>query len=284
MGSAHSEVSVYLIRPPASAAALLENEILVQRKWDIARHAIGSASAAPFPNESSGEAGSAGDSVTGQVERLRAILSGWRRPLAEARSDEVYVASVSSPRSGFVAVVGVDGELRLVVGLSGHLSTDLESQVVACRLGSGVGVKVKSQESEAALRQLYEWADRESASAFAGLGVSSALRRRRLVNRIDAAIESAPPHSRSRRLVTAAKARRVAAAQHSAAIEAELELLALAALPDDEWLAAVAKLEPTRAASDEAPRSKRGLEIHALLLLCSGTSRRPKCQTAESAV
>jgi hypothetical protein len=281
MGSAHSEVSVYLIRPPASAAHLLESEILVQRKWDVARHAVGSAGTPPFPGQSFGEAGSAGESVTRQTERLRAILSGWRRPLSEVRSDEVYVASVSSPRLGFLAAVGVDCELRLVVALSGHLSTDLESQVVACRLGSGVDVKTNSREHEAALRKLHEWADRESASTLAGLADSSAVRRRHLVSRIDAAIERSPPHSRSRRLAVAAKARRVAAAQHSAAIEAELESLTAAPLSDDEWLTAVAKLEPTRATSAEAQRSKPGLTVHALLLLCCGASKRVHCLQLE---
>ncbi len=277
MGSAHSEVSVYLIRPPASAAALLENEILVQRKWDIARHVVGSASTAPFPDRSSIESRAARESVTTQTERLRAILSGWRRAIAQVNGDEVYAASASSPCSGFVAAVSVDDERSLVVSLSGQPTTDIESQITACRLGNAVDVQAARVEYEVALRQLHEWADQKSASALAGLSDSSALRRRSMMNRIDSAIESAPPHSRGRRLTIAAKARRVAASQQSAAIEAELESLARAPLSDDEWLVAVAKLEPTRAASVKTPRNTRGLEIHALLLLCSDTSRRAQC-------
>ena len=273
MGSAHSAVSVYLIRPPASAAALLENEILVQRKWEFARHAVGSASTAPFPDRSSVESRAAGESVTSQTERLREILSGWRQAIAQVNGDEVCVASASSPRSGFVAAVSVDGEPSLVASLSGQLTTELESQITACRLANGVDVQTARVDFEVALQQLHEWADRESASALAGLSDSSALRRRSLVNRIDAAIENAPPHSRGRRLTIAAKARRVAASQQSAAIEAELESLARAPLSDDEWLVAVAKLEPTRAASVKTPRNTRGLGIHALLLLCSDTPR-----------
>ena len=292
MGSAHAQVSVYLLRPPASAAALLENENLVQRKWNIARLAVGSATTPPFADQSSVERGAGVESVTRQTETLRAILGGWRRPdlfagdprviscskdahrlnpIARGQDDEVSVASVSSGQSGFFAVVSVDGEPRLVVRLSGQLSGDLESQIAACRLGSGVDVQTNCLEYEVALQQLREWAERESASVMASLADSSALRRRRLVNRIDMAIENAPPHSRSRRLVTAAKARHVAAAQHSAAIETELELLARAPLSDDEWLTAVAQLDSARTAFAKAPTNKRGLQVHALLLLRSAS-------------
>ena len=277
MGSDHSEVGVYLIRPPASAAALLENEILVQRKWDIARRAVGSANSPPFPDQSSVEVCGAAESVASRTERLRAILDAWRRPIAQLHSDDVWVASVSSPRSGFVAVVTVDGKLRLVVRLSGKLSSDLESQIIACGLGNGIDVQTNRSDCDAAMQHLSEWADCEAASVLAGLGDSSALRRRRLVNRIDAAIESAPPQSRRRRLTIAAKARRAAAAQQSAAIEAELESLAAAPLSDDEWLAAVAKLEPSQRASVNPPKNTHGIGIHALLILCGDASRQAQC-------
>jgi hypothetical protein len=269
MGSAHSAVSVYLLRPPPSAAALLENEILVQRKWDIARQAVGSASIAPFPNQSRVGSDLGSEGVTRQTERLRAILGGWRRPVVSPKGDEMLVASASSLRSGFVAVVAVDSEPRLVVGLSGRLSTDLDSQILACRLASDVDAETSSQDYEAALQQLREWADRENASALAGLTDSSALRRRRLVNRIDTSIENAPPHSRGRRLTIAAKARRVAASQHSAAIEAELESLTRAPLSDDDYLLALARLDSAQGVVTRAPTSARGPQVHALLLLRS---------------
>jgi hypothetical protein len=266
MGSAHSAVSVYMIRQPASAASLLDSELLVQRKWNVARRAVGSASNSPFPSRSSVESDAAGESVTKQTEKLREILNGWSRPLIPKEHDGVFVASVSSPHPGFLAVVTVDAKPSMVVGLSGQLSTDLDSQIIACLSGTGVDVETDSEECEAALQQIREWADRDSASALAGLTDSSALRRRRVVNRIDKAIESAPPHSRRRRLSIAAQARRVAASQHSAAIEAELESLGAAPLSDDEWLAAIAKLEPIRAASHNM-RINRRLRIHTVLLL-----------------
>jgi hypothetical protein len=265
MGSAHSAVTVYMIRPPASAAALLENEILVQRKWVMARRVIGSSAVPPFADQSSCESEPAVDSVTQQTETLRAILAEWRRP--RSFSTDLCTASVSSTQSGFLAAISVDGKLSLVVSLSGQLSTELKFQIAACRLAGGIECRTDCVDYEDALEQIRGWFDHESASAMAGLANSSAPGRRRLVTRIDAAIERAPPHSRSRRLVIAAKARNVAAAHHSAAVEEELDSLTRAPLSDDEWLAAVAGFDSARAESVRAPTSNHGLQIHALLLL-----------------
>lgn len=248
MGSSHSAVSVYLIRPPASAATLLENEILVQRKWDIARRA---------------------ESVAQQTEKLRAILVGWRRSEVEAQDDEPLVAAVSSPQSGFLAAITVGEKTSLVVSLSGQPSTNIESQIVASRLADGVDVGTGRAEYQNALREIREWLERESASELAGIANSAAPRRNRLVSRIDAAIENAPPQSRSRRLAAAAKARFVAAAPHGAAIEEELESLARSHMSDDDWLAAVAQLDSARAVRLRA--EVPGLQIHAVLLMRPGS-------------
>jgi hypothetical protein len=272
MGFQHSAVSVYLIRPAASAAALLESEMLVQRKWAIARHAVGAANASRFPGSSAVETDTVRESVTKRTEELRAILSGWCRPCVEEDRDDILVASITSPRSGFIAVVSVNAEPRLVVSLSGQLSTDLDAQIVACLSASGVDVETNTDEYQIALEQLRKWADHASASTLAGLADSRALGRRRLVNRIDKAIECAPPQSRGRRLTIAAKARRVATSQHSAAIEAELASLGASQLPDDEWLAAVARLESGRATSGTIGDNS-GLTVHTVLLLCSASPR-----------
>ena len=214
-----------------------------------------------------------GDSVTKQTEKLRAILTDWRRPVMPEDVDDVSVASVSSPCRGFLAAVSVGAEPNLVVALASRLSTDLDSQIIASGLSNGLEIKTNPQECEDALEQIRKWAGRESAAALAGLTDSSVLCRRRIVNRIDRAIESAPPHSRSRRLQLAAKARRVAAAQHGSAIEAELESLSGNPVSDDDWLASVARLESAGSASPPTGDTRR-LEIHALLLMRRDSSKR----------
>ena len=264
MGSKHSTVTVYLIRPPASAAALLKNEIVVQRKWEIARRVIGSAATPPFLDQAAIGSDSGVESMTRKTERLREILYSWVRP--HTSDDEPRIASVASTQQGFVAAVTVRGEPNLVVSFSGRVSTDLDSQIAACVVGCGIDVQTDIMECRSALRQIREWFKRDSALAIAGLGNSSVLRRKRLVTRIDAAIENAPPHSRTRRLTIAAKARRVATSQHSAATEAELESLGRASLSDDEWLAAVAHLDSARVNPSGERTQENGLEIHGLLL------------------
>jgi superfamily II DNA or RNA helicase len=264
MGSKHSTVTVYLIRPPASGVALLENEIVVQRKWDIASRVIGSAGTPPFLDQTSIGSDPGVESMTRKTERLRGILYSWCRPHT---SDEgPRVASVASTRKGFVAVVTAHGEASLLVSFSGRASTDLDSQIAACLLGSGIDVQTDFVECRSALREIRQWFEQDSTLDIAGLGSSSVLRRKRVLTRIDAAIEKAPPHSRTRRLAIAAKARRVATAQHSAATEAELESLGRASLSDDEWLAAVAHLDSARVNPSGERTQKHGLEIHGLLL------------------
>jgi superfamily II DNA or RNA helicase len=271
MGSKHSTVTVYLIRPPASAAALLETEIVVQRKWDIARRIIGSAGTPPFPDQASIGSDHDVESMTRQTERLRAILNSWRRP--HTSDDKPCIASVASTQQGFIAAMTVRGEPSLVVSFAGRVSPDLDSQIAACLLGRGFDVKTDFVEYRSALRQIRQWFDQDSALDIAGLGNSSSLRRKRLVTRIDAAIENAPPHSRTRRLAIAARARRVATSQHSAATEAELESLGRASLSDDEWLAAVAHLDSARVKPSGKPTQQHDLEIHGLLLFTREVER-----------
>jgi hypothetical protein len=100
----------------------------------------------------------------------------------------------------------------------------------------------------------------------AGVSFSKSLNRRRLVNRIDRAIESAPPHARSSRRRVAAQARDVVASQQSAAIEAELASLADSDLADDEWLEAIAQIRPSSHSTPQRA-ADRDLSIRALLLL-----------------
>jgi len=290
MGSTHSAVSVYLIRPPATAAALLENEILVQRKWDIARRAVGSAATPPFPDDLPCEGEAGVESVAHRTERLRSILDRWRRPdssfidhragscateeleaMVSVQNDDVFIASIFSSQQGFLAAVSAAGKHDLLVSLDGKLSADLDSQIAACHLACGVDAQTDRIECQAALQKIREWFDRESASGIAGLATSRAQLRKRLVARVDASIENAPPHSRNRRLQTAAKAREVAASPHSAAIEADLELLVRAHMPDDDWLAAIAQLDSARPESVRARADTPGLQIHALLLLRHGS-------------
>lgn len=257
MSSPHSVVRAYLFRPPASAAALLESEAIITRKWTIARQSVGTgrspiADAAP----------AAGDSITRLTEDLRSCLETWRRP--HSQNAETLIAAVSSPRQGFVAAVNLAGSTRLLVNLSGITSTAVAWQLPACRLAAGVDVDAGADDFHDALAQISVWRETELASTLAGTADSSSLNRRLLVARIDSAIDSAPPHSRALWMETASRARRVVATHHSAASEADLDALASSSLPAEEWLSAVARFD-TRASP--SPSGKTELTVYALLLL-----------------
>jgi hypothetical protein len=279
MGSPHDEIHTYLIRPPASANAALGIERLITRKWDVAQRTVGSTALSPLGDSANNSIGRA-KSVSHLTEALRTILETWRaqhgqrytNPPNSESVDEICVAAVESRESGFVAAVTIDEQLVLVGSLSSNVSSDVESQLAACRLGVGPDVEVDYDDFKRAQTDIEKWAEAESAAAIAGISLSRALRRRRLVNRIDRAIESAPPQSRSSRLAIASCARRVAATPQNAAIEADLVLLADSDLGDDEWLQAIAGLQLDR--QSHRPRAmNRSLAVHALLLLrCAAPS------------
>ncbi len=260
MSSPHSVVHAYLVRPPASAIALLESEAIITRKWNIARNSVG-AGRSPLSEASRVP----GESVTRRTEQLRSCLENWHRP--HSTSSETLLAAVSSSRAGFLAVVNFAGSTRLLANLSGTTSTDITSQLSVCSLARGPDVCSSTSNFEDALAQISAWHETESASTLAGTADSSSLHRRRLIARIDSAIDAAPPHSRSLWIETASRARRVVAAQRSAAIEVELDALATSSLPSEEWLNAVAKFD-----TPVLPSSSVEVEfkVYALLLLRTG--------------
>ena len=273
MGSVHPRVHVYLIRPPASAAALLGSELLVQKKWRAAKHAIGSSTRQPFADARSTPAIpiSLLDSVPEKTEQVRRILEHWRRsePMVErigaAESRDAHVASVQAAHSGFLAALSVDDQPFLLSSISGRVSTDLDSQIAACLSCEGVELETDPENHLGVVNQIRAWFDHDRAAEFAGVGGSRPRSQRRLLGRIDAAIESSPPHLRISRSQVAARARSIATGEHGTALEAELDLLAHSLLPDDQLLAAVAALDSKRV---EAYGSHHAtLTIHAVLLL-----------------
>ncbi len=274
MGSLHERVHVYLLRPPASAAALLRNELLVRGKWTKAKRAIGSSAEAPFALQPEAEKeGTLLESIPAKTERLRGMLESWRRPQLPSESHDVAVASVTAQRSGFVAAVSIRDEPLLLSSVSGCVTAELDSLIAACRLCDGKALETDSADYDVAIDQINRWFVHDLASISAGVAGSRSRARKRILARIESAIQSSPPHVRSRRSRAAAGARNVATSQHGAAIEAELEALVRSPLSDEDWLEAVAELEPTHRSSRRAAPRRSVLKIHALLLLRSTTRR-----------
>jgi hypothetical protein len=182
-----------------------------------------------------------------------------------AESLDGDVASVQATHSGFVAALSVNDQPFLVSSISGRVSTDLDCQIAACSSCEGLELETDPENYLGVVDQIRAWFHHDRAAESAGVGGSRPRARKRLLSRIDAAIESSPPHVRISRSRDAARARSIAAGEHGAALEAELDLLAHSLLPDDQLLAAVAALDSKRVWEHGSHPAK--LTIHAMLLL-----------------
>lgn len=276
LGSTHSRVHVYLLRPPASAAAVLRSELILQRKWRTAKGAIGSGSKAPFQCDVDLDAASALlESVPARAQRLRAIFERWCGPQPGSAYSDVDVATVYAPAVGFVAAVSVAGRPLLLASVRGGVSAKLDTQIEACLLCEGAEVKTDPDAYRDAVAQIHAWLEHYLASSTAGVAGSHSRVQPQILQRIESAIRNAPPHVRTARSLLAARARTIATIQHGAALEAELALLARSQLPDHEWLEAVAGLDSDGQSQQRIARLPPTPTIHALLLLRPRSRRSP---------
>jgi hypothetical protein len=267
MGSRHHSVRVYQLRPPASAEGILHEERLVATKWDVARRLIGANPVAPLPSQNHTDRSPS--SVPARTERLRTILARWASSASNCLlpDERIHVAAIRASESGFIAA-GYFGDAPFLLTCRGEtLSVDLDAQIAACLLGEDESMDVDSVEYDRARRAIQEWIDCREASVSAGSAVPPPARRKRLLNRIDAALHNVAPHVRTSRAAVAARARAVASDWHGAAIERELETLTDSPMPDDDWLNALASLS----ARPPNPQKTDGLvfQLRALLLLRS---------------
>ncbi len=294
MGSPHTRVYVHVLRPPSSAVAALDSEMIVQRKWAIAKGSVGTSApnplAEPIHTESTGSiARPVPESTPAKSERLRSILQSWAtldgssgRPergqnTSEHSKGDTVIATVSAIRSGFVAATSLDDRdhestssserVQLLVDFANTVSTHIEAQIEVCASASGEEIPTDSAECERAVHAIEGWCTRERASAAAGVGASSTVRRKRITHRIDSAIQSVPPHLRSARSTTAAQARKVATTQQCEAVEQELDSLLHSDLPADEWLQAIAALDLSHPTGHRVSPAAGAIRIHALLIM-----------------
>ena len=274
LGSPHAGVTVHTIRPPASAAEVLRSESIVQSKWRLAKSVVGTTTPNPWlaldPLASFDD--SPLESTPARTERLRMLLESWITGEAtselEASAYEQTIAATTETagQPGFVAAVSTPGRAELIVADDDRVSTHLSDQIRVCAGASMTETTTSTEAVERTVQRIEDWFARSAASAAAGLGASNAVRRREITSRIDAAIEEAPPHLRTSRLIVAARARRVATTPQCAAVERELEVLSKSKLPPDEWLAAVGALD-VQQATQNVTTGEEPLKILAILLL-----------------
>lgn len=229
MGSRHPHVVVYQLRPPASAETVLGVESLVIGKRELARTLTGDAS------------------IQSRVEYLHYILGSWASsPAGAAQPDRVLAAAVTAGKTGFIGVGDLHDTPVLLIGRGNSVTADIDAQIAACLLSGGPEAAADDADYEEARRAIQHWANCNAASASAGALAASPANRRRLLNRVDAALQNAPPHLRALRARVAARARVIASAAQGAAVEKELQKLAHTSMPDDDWLEALASIPVRR--------------------------------------
>lgn len=281
MGSRHLRVDVHILRPPRSASAILDTEMIVQRKWSLARTSVGTSQ--PDPLEATlrvarrAPSDLRDESIPAKTESLRSILQHCVRSDDVADDTDTIVATVSAPRSGFIAAISRDnnergsdpyfGRPQLLVAFADKPSTDIDVQIEACLFAGLDELPTDATDVESATCAIEDWYRREGASAAAGVDGSSALRRRQITNRIDSAMQSAPPHLRSARSLIASRARRVATTQQCVDVERELDSLLHSDLQGEEWLKAIAALDLTPTAHRRVASPVGTMRVHALLLM-----------------
>jgi hypothetical protein len=272
MGSPHSRVAVYALRPPAPAERLLAVERRLREKIAAARRSVGVVGAIlPGLGGATSERSAAED-----WNRVHAGLRAWHMddaPTAAAPSGaEVpcLVAAVSSSERGFVAALSDRGTSLLLASLGGALSTVPSVVARAVEQASGANRPLDERALDAALRAIEAWAARRAASALSGVDGSAVARaRRHVLSRITSAASRAPRHLRSVLGPLAADARRAALMPLGEGAERILAELAAAPLPDEAWLRAVAAFGAVHARrpSDESVHGAAGCALVALLLL-----------------
>jgi hypothetical protein len=272
MGSAHACVHVHGIEAPAAAERLLK----LGRRF--ARKHAAQAEAARAPRD---------------IERLRAIVQGWRASVRQnvrfdvqnAEDAEVgqhpqlgghaaLVARVRAVRAGFVAVVEMSGSRVMLCGARSNAPgrwTISDAPDALCEIAGAVSARdvAPDEAFESDARAALErWLAGRRARESTGAAGAPSRARRLLLARLDSAGRRAAAHSRAALAERIAHVRAAIDQAISAGAEDRLNELAQNRAPDLESLLAACetRLESgTLRAGPAAPRERESLR--ALLLL-----------------
>lgn len=275
LGSPHDSVHVYAFAPPAASEALLQVEQRLQAKLDAAGRAVGIVgSIVPQISASWGRARGDGPQV-GPPEHLatvRAIMSTWRRSSSDAppAPDETLWAAVTGPARGFLAACVVDAR-PLLVASAGTGVSDAPAAVAAAAAATQSAncarVATDAMACHNAIGAIRAWWSERCATEDVGLStVADVASRHRVLRRIAAISRRSPLHARPSILALGERARRAATAPFGAGAEWVLDQLAGAALPDAQWLRAVAAFGDAHALRGSHTLSGRAIVVRALIV------------------
>jgi hypothetical protein len=249
LGSIHSRVHAFGIRPSTAAEALISLEKTIRKKLREAEQSVGgSRPLLPDAHPSQRVPGDFGDPITA-IERIRAILEGWCGDASHEidtserlASHRLWIAATASKRNGFLALC-TDGPDITLLASEGKSITDDPNEILAVLLDAG-GEDVLPPSSaiaraEECLRSWFRMTGTVGPTERRAASVAHA--RRRALRRISVIVEHARPHTRQSLLNLAERARTAVLGRLGAAAESELLAQASSHMPDEDWLRAMSQ-------------------------------------------
>ena len=226
MGSAFEETVVYSFLPPAAAERVLELERRLRAKVATAQAVIGGVDD-PF-----GIANEHRDSGLAAGEKLRAMLHGWVASGDTGDDATPVIAAAECCVNGWIALVFVAGEARLIANVGGAVVEDAERSlaIVAAMCGE---LPVSSERRDAALADIAAWIAAREVSEGAGLEPEA---RRAVLERLTRTIARAPRHRRPGLIGSAQRARITLSDSNGVGAERVLDALARSSDDDETWL------------------------------------------------
>ena len=214
------------------------------------------------------------------MERLRSSLVSWRLSASHGEQP-AGVASVRAARPGFLAVVGLGTDCKLLAGRARgdgrFVVSDAPGELLALvQSADGHELETPPDVEARARTSIRRWLERRLVLTAAGDGSAVSSGRRLLLQRADRALANAPAHSR------AGLSRRIAALREriDACVSAGAEML-LRQLARGEsgnaklWLDECERQLPPPKAAGPRPRADPAIRVVALLLLSLGPAAPP---------
>lgn len=244
LGSAHDEVFVYTLAPPASSERVLRVDARLRAKLGVASRIVGLGASFAAATASI-------DAAPPEItSNILATIARWQRPeMPPVGWTGTRYAAVLAPNDGLLALVAVGEERLLLAQVDGReLSLDASMVRRAIALCDGPATVPSAMELAAVERALAEWCERWSARQRLVLHSPAGARARgRIGGRMTALLNDAPRHERAALSMVVSHARRALGLPLGAAAEAALAGLAEAPRIDAAWLSEVAAIVAHRA-------------------------------------
>jgi superfamily II DNA or RNA helicase len=258
MGSQHTRVFSYVMRPPASADSLIRAERILRDKMisaGVVTDGLQSILPSSFPPQPD-------ESIPRVVEVLRSILGEWLTDASERAPGELIVSSVAAPANGFIALCRSDGRHRILVSDCGGVTDDPVRVLAMMRLATSEEINISSPDLARSLDTMKRYL---RAAGAVGAAQSQTHPRhsaqRNALRRIAHIANTARPHQRSQIVPASSRARATVLGRLSAGQETRLAALSDEHISDSEWLREVTALSGDARASSDAD------EIVAMILL-----------------